>query len=339
MRVKTISRTIAAVVLTGALALTGCSKESSGTGTEGNKSAAPEEELGPLDKYFQAMWAEEEGNEETYKQQEAERQEFIAKCMTDLGWDYIPVPWQEGSFQVSEPGEEEGPAWGTLEFAKQYGYGIVSWPGSDAEPTEEPTYDYVDPNEDYVNSLSEAEREAYYIDLHGDWSDMGMEGDLDEDGNPIDQPDINFAEMGCDGKAYNQQQGNEQPDQDPEFKELFERMSTVWDTTGNSDIAAVEQEWSSCMSGKGFTFATREEATNAMYEKSNGLWGEEAPAQADLDAFQEAEIAQATADYQCAEDVKYEKRFQEINFALQQKFVDENRAQLDALVAKYGKKK
>lgn len=335
MRVNTIPRTIAAVALTSAIALTGCS---------GKTEPTPEEEaMGPLDKYFQVFWGDEEWDEETAKQEEAARQELIAQCMTDLGWEYIPVPWQEGGYVTYDSEEEEGPMWGTLEFAKQYGYGIVSWPGQDEEPTEEPTGgEWVDPNQEYVDSLSESEQEAYWIDLYGNWDGWGEE--LDEDGNPI-EPDIDWSQMGCDGKARADQQG-EQPYEDPEFTELFERMNEVYATwENNSDMAALEQEWASCMSGKGFTFASRDEAMNDMYEQSNKLWENvdwekqpDGPAQADLDAFQKIEIEQATVDFQCAEDINYNDRQQEINFALQQKFVDENRAELDALVAKHGKK-
>lgn len=331
MRVNRIPRTIAAAVLAGGLVLSGCS----------NDTAAEEPELGPLDEYLQVLWDGEEWTEERYKQEEEQRQEFIAQCMTEQGWEYIPVPYQ-GGFFTSDEAEEEGPAWGTLEFAKQYGYGIVSWPGDDEieEPTD-PGEQYVDPNDDYVNSLSESEQMAYYEALHGDQSAFEYE-ELDEDGNPI-EPEIDWNEMGCYGKAQGETMG-EQPYDDPEFQ-AFERMNEVWATWENNDeMAALESEWASCMSGKGYSFANHDEAMNHIYDLSNQMWEDidweanpEGPSQETQDQFQAQEIEQAVADFECSEEVDYSDRQQEISFALQQKFLDENRAELDAMVAKYGK--
>ncbi len=50
------------------------------------------------------------------------------------------------------------------------------------------------------------------------------------------------------------------------------------------------------------------------------------------------EIDMAVADWKCADAMDYQDKYQEIDFRLQQKFVDDHADQLDALIAKYGNK-
>lgn len=340
MRVNRIPRIIAVMVLAGGLALTGCSKD-----TEKNE----EEPVGPLDKYLQALWGNEEFDEEKYKKEEAERQEFIAKCMSEQGWEYIPVPYQDGGVVIGDDGDgDEGPAYGTLEFAQKYGYGAVNWPGQDETEEPEapmPEEEYVDPNQDYVMSLTEKEQSAYYEALYGKWDEFQ---ELDPDGNPI-EPSYDPSQMGCYGKSEAEINGD-QVWNDPDYEELMNSMSEdLYPTSENNDeMRTLESEWATCMTGKGYAFSTRQEAQQYIWDKvsapyDNHDWEaqpdgpDEAAVNAAREAVQEEEIKQAVDDFTCADDIKYDDKMQEIYFANQQKFVDEHKTQLEALVAKYGK--
>lgn len=342
MRVNRFPRLVVAAAMAGGLVLTGCSKDAD---------PSAEESIGPLMQYLAPLDESQEYTVERVKEVHTQREELAAKCMRELGWDYKPQPWQDMMYPSGgEQSEDAGPEYGTLEYAKQYGYGVVSYPGQDDETTEvEPgsEEEYIDVNEDYVNSLSDSQREAYHADLYGTGQDPE---ELDEDGNAV-EPTYDPSQQGCAGKAYAEQMG-EQPYEDPEFKDLIEKMQTeVWgDAENNDQMAEVESEWAACMSGKGYSFPTRGKAEEHIYEQLNAMWetqaaeaGGEAPDEAKLEERQEAirveEIKQATDDVTCAEEVKYEKRMTEIDYALQQKFVDENKAQLDAMIAKYGNKK
>ena len=161
------------------------------------------------------------------------------------------------------------------------------------------------------------------------------------------QPTWDPSTEGCSGKAYLEQQGDD-PWQDPDFEELMQRMQTeVWDLSGenNDEVAKLDREWSTCMSGKGYSFASRSEASQHIYDQVNALWdfdweaNPEGPDQTEIDKKQEEirveEIKQATEDFTCADEVNYDEVVKKIQFAAEEKFVQENKAQLDAMIAKY----
>ncbi|MDF1488494.1 hypothetical protein [Tessaracoccus caeni] len=336
MRVNRFPRVLVAAVMAGGLVLTGCSKDDGKVDPEA---------MGPLQEYLQVIWGSEEWTADRAKQEHVQREELIAKCMSEQGWEYKPQPWQDSWYQSSDDLAEDGPQWGTIEFAKEYGYGAVKSPwNTDEEVIEDPVEDpeqYVDVNEEYVMSLPESQRDAYYEALHGKWEEYE---ELDPDGNPI-EPSYDPSKQGCWGKAYAEEQG-EQPWEDPEFKELMERMETeVWGIYGSDsgEMAEVNSEWATCMSGKGYAFTSRNEPSDQIYEKLNKIYEDqgtqENPNEAEIkerqDALHAEEVKLATDDFTCADEVKYDKRAQEIQFAAEQKFVDENKSALEAMKAKY----
>ena len=54
-----------------------------------------------------------------------------------------------------------------------------------------------------------------------------------------------------------------------------------------------------------------------------------------IEELRAQEIATATADWKCADEVNYAEVQQKVDFAAQQKFLDEHKAELDAMLAKY----
>lgn len=326
-----LSATAIAAAMT--LTLAGCSAKSAQT---------PDMEEGPLSKYLSALWDGEEYSEEMFQEQQLKAEELIAECMQKEGFEYEPDVQNLGTFMSEE--DQEGPQWGSKEYAEQYGYGFSDSP--DRESMEETTDTYVDPNGKYLESLSESEREAFYETLHGpqpteeEWALMEEEGESWS-------PDI--SEQGCWGAANAEaRQGQDNytaASEDPEFSELFEAINEVWNTEGNEETAKLDREWATCMADAGYPdFTTAWDAQDFVMNEQNSLYdyenlGEDEmpkePSKQELDALKKQEIEVATADFACKEKTDYEKKSVEIMFAAEQEFVDKYKPQLDALVAKY----
>lgn len=331
MRTSRMMFSTLALLAGASLALTGCSN-----------SAEKAAEDNALSKYFEAFDSGEEWTEERYNDQLKAEQEYIAQCMTALGFEYTPDV-QTGGWFTGE--ESEGPEWGTLEFAEQYGFGIVDWPGSMGY-VDEDFEEYVDPNGDYVMSLSESEQNAYYEALYGpqpteeEWAQM--EEDEIFEWNPEDQ--------GCYGEAV-EQSGDSSMEmyEDPEFADLWDSLDMMWEDIENDDrIIALNREWMTCMSEEGYSqYTSSQDAQDQLqtewsnfYDELNANLGEfdewQEPSQADKDEFMSREIPVAVADFKCNDKIDREKIYIEVNNDISQKFVDAHKAELDAMVAKYG---
>lgn len=323
------------------LALAGCA---GGAGSQSGRSSVAEEELGPLDAYFSALWDQEEWTQERYDEENLRREELIAQCMTKEGFEYVPNTNNGGTVMYED--DYDGPAWDSLEFAERYGYGVVDWPGREDVVEDDSSYEeYVDPNQGYIDSLSESEQQAYFETLYGVPQEYEEPLEGEEEVYEYD-----WEENGCWGWAENELNAGSVTNawEDPEFEDLFAALEEMWTASQEApDIVAANQEWVTCMDEAGFPgFVRQEDAMNSMYERQNQIYedastdGEEwvEPDRALFDALQEEEIALATADWKCKDKVNYNERLRKADFQAQQDFVDTHRAQLDALVAKYSVK-
>lgn len=323
------------------LALAACS---GGAGSQSGRTSATEQEMGPLDTYLSAIWAQDEWTQDDYDAENLRREELIAQCMAKEGFEYVPNTNNGGTVVGGD--EYDGPAWDSLEFAQQYGYGVVDWPGrAEMEESDDSYEEYVDPNQGYIDSLSESEQQAYFETLYG------IPQDYEEplDGEEVEY-EYNWEDNGCWGWAENELNAGSGSNawEDPEFEDLFAALDEMWSASQESaDIVAANQEWASCMDEAGFPgFTQQQDAMNSMYERQNqiyenaatpdGEWVE--PDRALFDELQADEIVMATADWKCKDKVNYNERLRKADFQAQQEFVDTHRAQLDALVAKYSAK-
>ncbi len=155
----------------------------------------------------------DEDNEEMYIEMERETQALVVECMSAQGFEYFPEdPERFADFE--DPFEED---WGSEEWTKKWGFGVTTqafgqsqvgpdllgWPDEQmAFPSEEEMAE--DPNQIYVESLSESEREAYYAVL---W---GNEPEITEDmtNEEIDELYMNWEPDGCYNEASEQVWGN-----------------------------------------------------------------------------------------------------------------------------------
>lgn len=216
-------------IAVGLLVVAGC-----GGGGEGSSDEGPS----PLAELM--GWQPEEPAEQRRK--ELEREQKVAECMRAEGWEYEPVDW---SAQMPDmPAEELDLINDPQAYGEKYGYGVVRnyelYEAEGIESGEGPGMgrEFEDPNQDYVESLSQSEMEEYYATLQGD---PDIWGDPDEDGMMVAPP---LEEQGCYGQAQLAVYG-EDPMSDPAVQE---RLNEFWE--GQEDdprLKAAHDEWRECM--------------------------------------------------------------------------------------------
>ncbi|KAM9866461.1 hypothetical protein ACIFOC_00665 [Leucobacter aridicollis] len=325
---------ITAIAAAVALTLSGCSAK------PGDKAAEIDE--GPLSKYLSALWDGEEMTEEAMQEEQLKVEELVAACMQKEGFEYEPDT-QSMTFFAGDEEEMDGPQWGSKEFAEQYGYGFFDSPWNN-QPEEEGN-EYVDPNQEYVESLSESEQQAFYEVLYGPRPTEEQMAEMEEGGGYTSD----WTQEGCQGAARHEisqeAQGAQAAYEDPEFADLFEAMNEVWGMEPSEEMTALNTEWAACMADSGYgQFSTPDDAQNSIMEASNELYGggeyvegeePKEPSKEKMDELKKLEIETAVADFECKDKVGYEKKSTKIMHAQEQKFVDEHKAELDAMLAKY----
>lgn len=343
------SRTLICVGVAGlaaaALVLSGCSKGDSPTNT------STEWTPGPLDEYLSQIYGwnldDERSTEELQNesdQQNRQVEEKVAACMAEQGFEYIPSLNNGGVFYGSDDLDVE---WGTLEFAQQYGYGISTNPWGDGMPAD--TDEWVDPNQEYVDAMSESERVAYEEALWG--PPVEYSGDEEE------TYEYNWEQSGCYGVAQHEVYGNTDTDVSDQFSSLSDEVDRFWEGMYDSPAyLEANASWASCMADAGYSGLTDpNNAEQGLYDEYSTLQGwndpdynklaenwdweaePEGPPLPEVNAtavkaFTEKEISQAVADFTCRADTKYDATVQEIYLSRQQDFVDQHRAELDAWV-------
>lgn len=327
LTIGALSSAGAAVLVFG---LSGCAGLGFG-GASPTDAAAPES---PLAKYYTALYGGQDQSD--LDRQNAAVEEAVSACMQEQGFDYQPSK-HGGSFVVAD---DSGLDWASEEFATTYGYGITTDPlGMDADSHSEA--DQVDPNADYVASLSDTERAAYNEALWGPTPDEPAEGE---------SAAYDWTKGGCNGRAQHDFGGPVGAD-DPEFADVIDQMNGVYDQVLESPaVVAKEKVWADCMADAGYDgFTHKNDAPTAISDAYSALFtppgsdGETSPPSsapeadpAALKALQQRELAQATVDFGCARDSGYADTLVSEQFRIEQAFVDGHRQQLDALVARYG---
>jgi hypothetical protein len=201
-------------------------------------------------------------SEVDWQDQDKKIQEAVAACMREEGWEYIPVEQPDGAYNWTPEDE--------LENYKRQGFGIVWYTLHRGEDTGEndPYKDWVDPNQEYVESLSESEQTAYYESLYGTQEEQ-MEGQVTEiDPETGEEYQVQYGYgPGCYGDAYKEIQGDDIT-QTPEYNEA---MQEYWDELSqryeaDERIVDLNKEWASCMKGAGYNYATQDELWTDAYQ-------------------------------------------------------------------------
>lgn len=304
-----------------------------------------------------------EEQEAQWADQERQRQQLIAECMAQQGFEYVPVDYSD---QVFFGGFDDELDPTSREWAATYGFGYTTFSGTD-EVFEESEAEWIDPNQEYIEGLTEGARDAYYEALYGTPPEFDPNlSDEEFDQLLEENPDL-FEPQGCEGEAWIStddfaQVGDVFQVLGDKFDELYERVEA------DPRIAAFEREWAECMTGKGHAYADMDEMYEDLGERSSELWNdgdyvdpfeglsdeeiqniidttsEEAldelfagpePDPELLAEIQEWEIALALDSFDCGGNSQWDE-WQEIFEEYQQTFIEENLDAIQAALAQNG---
>ena len=321
-----------------ALALSACSGGggSSKAGEPQGEDPTSDYTPGPLEK----MWTEAYGefNPDQANAQQARMEQLVAECMSEQGWEYTPVDSSQMDPGISYPNESadpDEPQWGTEEYAKLRGYGITTWDTDSGSATSEPMPEPIDepsaptdPNQVYVESLSETAQKEYWEALNGPQPT--------EEEMTSGEWEYDPENAGCYGEASAEVYSAANIWEDEKYKGLVDEMNLIYTQIENDPkITEAKAAWSACMADAGHPgLADTNAAQEQLYTALNAYWekGEEPPADV-LAALREREIALATADFQCAKKADVNKVQVEVQHRVEQEFIDKHKAELEELMA------
>jgi len=332
-RARRLAALLAALAL-GISTLAGCSGQA-------------EEELAakdsPLEKYLTAMQLLGHGSfaafpqdgtpaeQKAYNEQvHREAEELVARCMAEAGFDYTPDVRTTQEVGGSDTVDYEPD---NRDWVAAYGYGMIAGP---SEPVEVRPVG-PDPNEPYLSSLSQAERDAY------DQAMWGMP-QLNEDG----EYESTWQTAGCRGWAQHELDGVS-PQESGEFAQLADAINRFEETSSSDPgYAALDAEWSSCMAEAGYGgFQKQQEARESIFAVMDTYYQNYPTDDSDPDfgtprdseyvkLARTVEIPLALADLDCREQTDYRTRHTRIQFDLEERFIADHREELEALVAQAG---
>lgn len=316
---KRLSTTIVLAVAA-ALTLSACS---GGEGGGGDKLDASKT---PLTEYYEAMYGGFDEKDQLAKQKKSE--ELMAACMAKEGFEYTPVD-QSQYMNFSEEDMEDR---NTEKWVAANGYGMTLSPEQQEEQNEQ-MGEFVDPNQSYVEALSPGEQTAYYEVAYGP-------GPTEEEMAAMEEGDgsyeYNWETAGCQGAAQHEVNG-EDITQSEKYKPLMDELNTIWEKLQKDPkVAKLDAAWSACMADAGYPdLKTQDAAMTSVNEASNAYYETmtDAPDEAKLAELRENEIAVALADFKCAEKTDYQDKKLEVQFDIERQFIDDHKAELDAMIA------
>ncbi len=265
--------------------------------------------LGPLEEYL--GFGDTVRSVEELVAQVAARENLIAVCMAQQGFEYTPqVP------AVDDIEYIDGPAPGTREFVEKWGYGFWSSPPDGGGGSYMYSVDD-DPNWTRLEEMTPAGREAFETALWGPVTETGADGSVSRNGG------------GCTDGASSPT-GSEAAYLTGVRDEAFAFLEALGD---DPRFAEVDAAWASCMADAGLAYARPSAAQQAFLDE---MIAETADGVLDADVAAERapeEVRVAVADLDCQEATDWVARHRAIEFELQQEYVDAHRADLEALAA------
>jgi hypothetical protein len=226
------------------------------TGTDEGASEESSSEGETMADFFGYGTEDPEAQEAEYREQEARIQESIRQCMAEAGFEYQPVLPPEGSFMVGEEWDEE-------EYVRTQGFGITTWYGNEELNEPVPEEEYIDPNQEMLEGMSESESTAWYEALYGTPEQQ------EEASKTVVDPETGeeYMEMtgygpGCSGEAYEAEYGS-MDDTNALWEELQPEMDAMYQQVqADPRIVELDEEWAACMAERGFEY----ESATAMQE-------------------------------------------------------------------------
>jgi len=322
LQLTSVRRSVLAGIITSVVMLTACTPIKH---TEPQETSTPVQAR-PLDEFIgNSGWHNQEELVRLAAQLAQRREELIAECMRGFGFEYLPdlgssrFSITSGVLDQTRPDDRE--------WVAQYGFGVVSGHRTVATGQERVG---VDPNQEFVDSLTDAERAAYLLALDG--PDIEPPPD---DATAAEIEDWLFG-TGCAGTAERQAR-SESPlflrDSD-EFAPLHAAISELNDRVREhpATLAALA-DWTNCMADAGhpgfehpssaaFQIAIEVFNIRMFAEDPNNIPG--------LAVIREREIDTALADYDCRQQTSFQNRMDAAAYELEAQFVADHRATLEA---------
>jgi len=252
--------------------------------------------------------------QDQFAEQTRVAEEQIVECMAAEGFDYVA---QTQSFEAVNNPFEEAMQLAPREFAEQFGWGMATLSGFDQ--AFEVGQEFVDPNQDYVESLSDGEQQAYFETLHGVQPDIDFENLTDDEINDAFE---NFEPSGCNSIAYEQIFSGENSVFGiyDELSDVFEDMSDK--VASDPRVVEFNSAWQTCIGESGYDYSSQEDAMQALGQRSQELFESatfagDGLAEADFEQMSEEELeAIFSQPPDVDEELQAEIEADEIAFAL-----------------------
>jgi len=183
----------------------------------------------------------------------AEAGEATVECMREAGFEFVP---QDGQIVFEDPRAAQTEGLSAREYAEQFGWGATTFFGPDLDDFTGQTF--TDPNSGYVESLSDAERDAYFAALYGDFPEF----------DPGVDEDVAFEEFepsGCESLAFEAAFASEDSAFSV-FDELGDELAQMEeDFQADPRIVEFDRSWTECMGEAGFDYDTPVDAQMDMF--------------------------------------------------------------------------
>lgn len=293
--------------------------------------------LGPVDELWNAaIGSAADANADLVALDEA-----VARCMAEQGFEYTPVTLADipAPAGVGQSGLDVDTERDTLAYAQEHGYGLLGGPDGAGLGGLAPSGEWSDPNQPYLDTLTEAEYQAYRDALYGVLPNFTTEEEW-----AAWVP--SWEEQGCTGRANHEVYGDQaaDPDEVVSWEALEAELGRLYESIdGDPRVTDVVAEWSACMADAGYPgLATVRDAEQSIVDRALAVWQEAyqdgAPVEGEdasevdgrLADLAGEEVATAVADHRCRAEVGYWTVRNEVSLARQQEFYDANRADLEA---------
>jgi hypothetical protein len=288
-------------------------------------------ELSPLDEFRNILWSMEIDEESQVRQFEADRmrqEDLIAQCMNDLGFEYVPfLGWNSLWIRGAENWHPDDMDWVAV-----YGYGITVSPGNRGGITGSVDFNTPgNPNIALRDALSDAGAAEFMNSLQG----HGTEGSIALVGE---------THRNCMNWSSYLVQNERQVSRREEFAPLMEAISQMYDNL-RWEPSDADRAWASCMFDTGFPgLELQWQAADTIVRELNDLrstitqhpnWDsgteptpENSPEMAEL---HQREVAMATADLNCRITTDFAAGREAHIHAVENQFISDHRAALEAL--------
>jgi hypothetical protein len=303
-----------------------------------------------------------------YNEQEQQRQEVIASCMSEEGFEYIPV--DQSSFNFADM--NGGLDYDSREYAEKYGFGMTTQHmsqtsvGPDLVGYDDTMFEEMgndDPNQEIVEAMDPSTQEAYYLALYGAEPEIDPNFDPDTATEEELEDLYSFEPQGCFGEAYAGDNANNF------YNDFEDELEEMWASIEDDPrIVEARLEIENCVADSGYDFSMDSDGYEALWNQFQDRLAEvdaeagafpfeemteedfEAMTDDELDAMmnfspelsdtgkailgelQAEETAMAVAVWDCGGsfgDSEMADLFQEVSVEYEQRFIDQNADRLE----------